>query len=128
MSRADAIAELIAKVEAGEPIDDTRPIGDIDVYAQVHFHNAYQGDLNAALALHQAVLPGWEYGYDGSIAWVKQNGLRPSYRHDAGNGYTARAWLLAILKAMQSMEADRIHNAAVSLLRQTDPMKQETDK
>lgn len=66
--------------------------------------HAHNGSLDAALEIHNAVLPGWEYGYDGSIAWVKIKGLRTSYRHDAGNGYTSRAWLIAILSALIAME------------------------
>jgi len=65
---------------------------------------AYKGSLDAAKALHDAVLPEWEYGYDGSIAWVKLPGLRTSYRRDSMGGLTSRAWLLAILSALIAME------------------------
>lgn len=107
MTRKDALEDLLAKVEAGE-LESWRepvvafgpPIDDRNFLAQV----AYTGSLDAAKALHEAVLPGYEYGYDGSIAWVKLPGLRTSYRHDAANGSTARAWLIAILRALISQE------------------------
>jgi len=67
---------------------------------------AYDGSLDAAKALHDAVLPGWEFGYDGTIAWVKLPGLRTSYRKDDRNGFTSRAWLIAILKALIAMEKE----------------------
>lgn len=69
-------------------------------------YGAYSGYLDAAKALHEAVLPECEYGYDGSIAWVKLPGLRTSYRHDTRGGYTARAWLIAILKALIAIEKE----------------------
>ena len=103
-NRKQAMTELLAKVEAGECnhgsfLQDWRKETAYSGGCGVNAHKAYNGSLDAAKALHEAVLPGWEYGYDGAIAWVKRPGLRTSYRH-SGNGYTARAWLIAIIKAL----------------------------
>jgi hypothetical protein len=101
-TRKDAMAVLMDKVRTGTAIE-----ADF-AEAWPHAHNsehhrawlAYLGSLDAAEALHDAVLTGWEYGYDGSIAWVKLPGLRASYRHDSMGGLTSRAWLISILSAM----------------------------
>lgn len=62
---------------------------------------AYQGDLNAAKALHEALLDyGWDietFGLSGEIV-LRQR--RPVDRHYGfSDGNPARAWLLAILRA-----------------------------
>ena len=66
---------------------------------------AYHGSLDAAKALHEALLPGWDYCidnlgrakndfcsqvYDGNQTWAKFSAT------------PARAWLLAILKAYRA--------------------------
>jgi len=65
---------------------------------------AYHGSLDAALALHNAVLPGWEWRLRGNRAWVWRT---PSDLQESGevegddfNGLPARAMLLAILSAL----------------------------
>ena len=101
--RKEALTDLRAKIEAGEAEDwitYALAIGLRPDDRHIHAWNAYNGSLDAAKALHEAVLPGWEHGHDGSIAWVKRKGKRTSYRHNAQNGFTARAWLIAIIKAL----------------------------
>lgn len=73
-------------------------------------HEASSGDLNAAKALHEAVLPdeGFEIfrtgKYPGMIpgsspyAYCARVGYGTTYRGDSDN--PARAWLLAILRAL----------------------------
>jgi hypothetical protein len=75
-------------------------------------HEAYGNDLNAARALHEAVLPnadGWWWSVEhedpeppGFRAWVWNN-RQPLHkiRVNALGHDPARAWLLAILKAME---------------------------
>lgn len=63
-------------------------------------------DLNAAISLHKAVLPGWEYGMDSaSMCWVKQPGLHTSFRNKHG-GKPAYALLLSIIQALISQEEE----------------------
>jgi len=103
MNRKQALAELITKVEAGEIVtayDASRiwPTG------FAHAINASHGSLDAALALHKAVLPGWEWSLDrdGADVWINNPDKGP-YPSD---GTPARAWLLAIIKALHAMEKD----------------------
>jgi hypothetical protein len=121
MRRKQALAELIAKVEAGE--FDAPPSS-----ARAPFFNAFMdiaeialpqnvtgcsalawraynmASLDAALALHQAVLPEWS-------ATIQLEGL--CYVHGFDGEYSAtsdtpaRAWLLAILKALHEMETEQ---------------------
>lgn len=107
---SNALDDLIAKVEAGS--DDlngslpwSRTIGVEDgLYA--YARDAYIGSLDAAKALHEAVLPGW---------WVKEIATSPGRNWLvqinppagtagfcwANDGLPSRAWLLAILRAMK---------------------------
>ena len=99
MARKQALAELIAKVEAGG--EDTPDFSDMVArpIMQCKAGEAYRGSIDAAKALHEAVLPGQDWS------------ISPSKSY-AGNGFKgeskdpARAWLLAILKALHSMEKD----------------------
>jgi hypothetical protein len=69
---------------------------------------AYNGSLDAAKALHEAVLPGWFPGISQNIhfgdwyAWVQTKTLH----HDARDQDPARAWLLAILEALIAKAGD----------------------
>ena len=69
---------------------------------------AYLGDLNAAKALHEALLPGWmpviQMLTDGNWLvemWPPDNG---PCEISVENADPARAWLIAILKAVQGMQ------------------------
>lgn len=98
--RLDALRELLAKVEAGKSLWE----GYSDYHTLQPYHalisDAYHGSLDAAKALHEAVLLGW---------WWKAISPDPHYvqvgRPNIGvySGYSdnpARAWLIAILKAL----------------------------
>lgn len=111
--RKQSLQDLLAKVEVGSGIEYSayknafpHPTELEHEYGKSRdkARNAFLGSLDAAKALHEAVLPEFEYGYDGSIAWVKLPGLRTSYRHDSRGGYTARAWLCVIIKALLAQE------------------------
>ncbi|OWJ71390.1 hypothetical protein CDV50_10315 [Haematobacter massiliensis] len=71
--------------------------------------SAYHGSLDAAMALHNALLPGWGYhcGAYGARVWrYPGDEWRPSERVDMElPDQPARAWLLAILRAYQAQEA-----------------------
>ena len=97
------LEELRAKVAAGVfPADlSNRDLG-WDVAILVPYE-AFSGSLDAAKALHEAVLPGWS-------AVIQTNGAvqlhcpvhgaqTPAYNNDP-----ARAWLLAILDALIAKE------------------------
>lgn len=102
------LQSLLAKVEAGDLRDHGlmyRAIGD-DLSL---CYEAYRGSLDAAKNLHEAVLPGWW--------WVKPDRVESGTIHvvgpDNGDYYPsavgkhpdpARAWLIAILKALIAQE------------------------
>ena len=102
MTRKQALIELRDKVEAGE-----RPKQDGVCYklfgdAWVHIYDIYSsGSLDAAKALHEAVLSGWS-------ATIQLEGLCYVHgfdgEHSATSDNPARAWLLAILEALISQE------------------------
>lgn len=93
--------KLIAAVEADTlaPGMARRAVGEksADVVA-AHF-----GDLSAALRLHEALLPGWLWMVTAgeqmaSVYENKERGL--FFKADSDN--PARAWLLAILRALKA--------------------------
>ena len=127
MKRNQALADLIAKVEAGMLV----PVDLIVLEPEEHdwAQQAYEGSLDAAKLLHEAMLPGWGWRVgtchlsddaavfpdfncpvhgarlrsllDETRDWFSETDVdqRPA-------GTPARAWLLAILRALHSMEPD----------------------
>lgn len=109
MTRLEALKELAAKVEAGV---DQWSANQVNVaMGGVHvrkFYEAFHGSLDAAKSLHEAVIPneGWH------VEWVakypslafKPAAMRASVgwasQHVAYATTPARAWLLAILRAL----------------------------
>ena len=66
-----------------------------------------RGSLDAALALHEAVLPGWGWEiYDEGVARVWPRPLGDDVYVSGRNDVVARAWLLAILEALIAQEQD----------------------
>ena len=131
MTRKQALIELRDKVKAGNLVPDSL-IVDEETSEQIElavnlgplhgdcwadFLNAYDGSLDAAKSLHDAVLSGWtveklcEWHRDGqSVGWgaVLRQHVDPPATISAGLFGTnpARAWLLAILEALISQEPD----------------------
>jgi hypothetical protein len=108
----EALKELTAKVEAG---DDYSALSIVKVFGKFGApnegnswmaRNAIHGSLDAAKTLHDAVLPGWCWNIDdnieGTLAKVWESIVPPQvYYHGADFGDNpARAWLLAILRAL----------------------------
>ena len=101
MTRKKALAELIEKVEAGEYCDHVARIrGGFDGGDLASFTLAFEGSLDAAKALHEAVLPGWDW-----VIGRTNDGLtihaNVGNEAEAFDDCPARAWLLAILRALQ---------------------------
>jgi hypothetical protein len=121
-NRKDALTELLAKVEAGNRItyDDTDKVCSILIPKATMvdasmFKDACMGDsLDAAKSLHEAVLPGWlvdalwqnpDYGPNPRLWSCRlrhSDGLSQCVGDDYYKASTtpARAWLIAILKAL----------------------------
>ena len=113
MTRKEALAELIEKVEAGFDPErrpsEFRALRDPDYAAWAL--KAYCGSLDAAKALHEAVLPGWGW----SLHMDEVILAPPQYRGDdewscvlmpSEARCPARTWLLAILRALYAQEPD----------------------
>ena len=107
MTDTTALDELIKAVEAGNMrfaekamivllLDDTR-------LNQKHMMKAFHGSLDAAKALHEALLPGVNMDMsirdgEGSV-WVLDSKFKP---YPAAWHNPARAWLLAVLRAYRA--------------------------
>ena len=118
MTRIDALKELLAKVEAGNiPVLSWESFAALAVGSGVYVDpqaqtamRAYCGSLDAAKALHEAVLPEWPYSIDvreagWTRAWTdERSGLRRMGYSGSCNDNPARAWLIAVLKALISQE------------------------
>lgn len=118
--KLNALDYLIEAVEDGVmPLDGSsyKLFGD----GWIHVFDAYHGSLDAALALHEALLPGW--ALERLNKWPGTNGQCTAYLwgtheedgerwHNAKDGRVdataptpARAWLQAILRAYRSVQA-----------------------
>ena len=107
MTRKEALAELIAKVEAGGSIWPAELDG--TGLSDRPFGGAYNGSLDAAKLLHEAVLPDWYVFIKGQkgYVWFAELMDHDDNRHPQTEGETpARAWLLSILRALHSMEPE----------------------
>lgn len=112
MSKLEALRELLEKVESD--LDTAHhhakafPSESAGGHCTWHdSHKASSGSMDASLSLFDAVLPGWECGFDSAgMTWVKQPGLRSSFRtHTKSN--PSRALLIAILEALISLEESK---------------------
>ena len=112
--KKQALMDLLAKVEAGDARPhqvfnafDT-PCQDMALQQRAEdAKNAYNGSLDAAKALHEAVLPGRFWYRQGFVMYVTDDctgwGSKPHFssRNDTN---PARAWLIAIIKALIAEE------------------------
>ena len=102
-----ALDKLIEDVESDSDIgfrfwfeaDDAIP----DLETRMLCETAFHGSLDAAKALHEALLPGWEWEVASSdaAAVFHGNDLHGPCELAASTN-PARAWLIAILKAYRS--------------------------
>ena len=92
---------LIEAVERGDELPRPLPF---QCSTSALVLGAFNGSLDAALALHEALLPGWEWTLDaGDGASVENRGnFGWTYSADASVGNIASAWLLAILRAVEA--------------------------
>ena len=113
-----SLRDLIKAVEAGAlcqgdfiSIDDGDLIAAVfpltdDVDAWEYVSMAVDGSLDAAKALHDAVLPGWEWHLGPSNAKVYPYNGNPGRSWVGMADNPARAWLLAILRAMEARDVN----------------------
>jgi len=108
-----ALKDLLAKVEAGLDTahDHARAFPSESAYGHCTWHDSHKasgGDLNAAKSLHDAVLPGWKWGRQWSChMWVETDDMPGrSERHYGNVSDPARAWLIAVLRALIAQEGE----------------------
>ena len=112
MKRKQALEDLIAKVEVGDIAK--APFWKVWVPEGQDGNLAYtakqaaSGSLDAAKALHEAVLCADDPQYGYLVGPMYARIVHPSCGTvcDAQSNNPARAWLLAILRALHSMEPD----------------------
>jgi hypothetical protein len=106
--RKDALVKLLAKVEAGE-WDTVLSFSAFDGKHLTIISQAYKGSLDAAKALHEAVLQGWAWTKGFSIVDAGSTFITIFLEHEDDSKWEvfigvddnpARAWLIAILKAL----------------------------
>lgn len=96
-----ALDALIAEVECGAFL-----LGAIKGRLEDKAYDAFFGSLDAAKALHEALLPGWFPGMSQNIhhghwyVWVQDKAMLKDF--SAEDNSPARAWLIAILKAYRA--------------------------
>ena len=110
MTRKEALEILLAKVEAGDAYLRSHYKSTFKARANIAW-SAYHGSLDAAKSLHEDVLPGWRFevgenNFAGSVASVWNDPMQ-AFTHADKKANHARAWLIAILKAMIVTEASR---------------------
>ncbi len=110
------ISKLIEAIEAG-----TLDVSDLVAFEPEEHAaawNAYEGSLDAAKALHDALLPGWSWRkpavpWEPESAAVQSPNWQPADDEDDEGGYPffkgnsndpARAGLLAILRALEATQ------------------------
>ena len=108
-----ALQELLAKVKAGS-IDPKRSIPEFAVMFEtfstaqspvcVSAFLAYNGSLDAAKALHEAVIDDYSFllGFDWAEVWLPFGS--DLHKFNVANTSPARAWLIAIIKALIAQE------------------------
>jgi hypothetical protein len=101
-----ALQELLAKVEAGDcflltQCHKTEQLGGGKAYL---CRDAYNGSLDAAKALHEAVIDDYNFrmGVDWAEVWLPFGSKL--HKFNVANTNPARAWLIAIIKALIEQE------------------------
>ena len=91
----DALNALLERVEAGT-IDGMTPHCDLPA---MHVLGAYVGSLDAAKALHEAVLPVYRFRIEDFRAEIWWG---PSGPFIGASEIPSRAWLIAIIRALSA--------------------------
>tara|TARA_R110000851_G_scaffold272844_1_gene425568 strand:- start:860 stop:1195 length:336 start_codon:yes stop_codon:yes gene_type:complete len=108
--RKDALQELLAKVEAGGRLPMVGRANHTGLnYIQVM--KAHDGSLDAAKALHEAVLEGFSWSVSKhDRAYISRHtdpdDTRTWIEVSAQSDNPARAWLIAIIKALIAQEGE----------------------
>ena len=112
--KLNAMNKLVEAVEVGDEDVNWFPISGHSAAKWGYCQRAHEGSLDAALALHEALLPGWKYSLSNDL--LQHGGpCEPAAVWKGMDCYSggfadetiirpARAWLLAVLRAYRSMQ------------------------
>jgi len=117
MTKLEALQNLLERVEAGKYKFNGWADQPLERKHMAKVDDAFNGSLDAAKALHEAVLPGWRPsielgGFDAfnrqrpadqwtAVLWYKNPSSILALEGPLGkNADPARAWLIAILRAL----------------------------
>jgi hypothetical protein len=94
-----ALQEFLSKVEAGE-WDNVCAFSAFDGKHLTIVANAFDGSLDAAKALHEAVIDDYTFlvGFDWAEVWLPFGSTLHNF--NVSNTIPARAWLIAIIKVL----------------------------
>lgn len=67
-------------------------------------NSAYKGSLDAAKALHEALLPGWVFDFTNDGGFVMDSSGDSNQYSSYGDAQVSRHWLLAILRAYEAKQ------------------------
>ena len=112
MSKLEALKELLAKLESGAHWSGHDVKEALGQHLQKRYWEALSGSLDAAKALHEAVLPDWLFKiaqlHNGTIYGRLVHSVSgESIYSDRKTKDPARAWLIAILKSLISIEEQK---------------------
>lgn len=100
----DDVAPLRKLIDAVEAGTATAPqMWDTLGRNSLHAIAAFNGSLDAAKALHEALLPGWFYCLMDCVAEVRGD-MEYGERFVGKSTSTSSAWLLAILRAYEAQQ------------------------
>lgn len=116
--QAQALEAMIEAVKVGTWCDHMAPSWGEEIH--LHAHAAFDGSLDAAIALHEALLPDWSRGRFLSGGMIVSNNTRASSGFSVNNPIASRALLLATLRAYRAtLDAAHSGDAPTSLAPQT---------
>ena len=104
-----ALQRLLDAVEAGRVGQFRNLDSEFGHGNGIHAKRAYNGSLDAAKALHDALLPGYKWGRQWSDhMWVECEDLegRSDRFYGSPDMTPARSWLIATIKALMAQEGE----------------------
>jgi hypothetical protein len=104
MTKLEALIQLRDKVKAGEAPHTYTMESMFDEDTAYTIKRSYHGSLDAAEALHEAVLPGHFVNMRFWTSSPTMANVEVGNEHEGSAPTPARAWLLAILEALISQE------------------------